>query len=180
MSLGPGEERTTVEQLQLPLDEHRAPADVARPNGTSLIAGKVLRATAGVQTPPRIPAGEQRLIRVLGVGSLVAGLATIAGALTIDPVSAPTRGLGVAASLAVTVMLGLTALLILRSFRGHPGVWRVRHRRSLRRGIFAGALLGGYLAFRIIGLGGPTGLFIAALLVGVAEVAISRSEIDSV
>jgi hypothetical protein len=41
-------------------------------------------------------------------------------------------------------------------------------------------LVGGYLALRIIGLGGPTGLLIAATLVAVAEAAISRSEIDSV
>jgi hypothetical protein len=41
-------------------------------------------------------------------------------------------------------------------------------------------LVGGYLALRIIGLGGPTGLLIAAALVAVAEAAISRSEIDSV
>ena len=50
----------------------------------------------------------------------------------------------------------------------------------MRRGLFAGALIGGYLALRIIGLGGPTGLLIAVALVVVAEAAISRSEIDSV
>ena len=142
--------------------------------------GKVLRTVATPPTPPRIPAGDQRLIRLLGIGALVAALATIGGALTIDPAVEPTRALAVAAAVALTVTLGLTALLLLRSFRGHPGVWRVRRRRSVRRGLFAGALVGGYLALRIIGLGGPTGLLIATLLVVVAEAAISRSEIDSV
>jgi len=131
-------------------------------------------------TPPRIPAGDQRLIRLLGIGALIAALATIGGALTIDPAVEPTRALAVAGALALTVALGLTGLLLLRSFQGHPGVWRVRRRRSVRRGLFAGALVGGYLALRIIGLGGPTGLLIATLLVVVAEAAISRSEIDSV
>jgi hypothetical protein len=143
-------------------------------------AGKVLRTAAAAPTPPRIPAGDQRLIRLLALGALIAALVTIGGALTIDPVDEPTRALAVAAAVALTVTLGLTALLLLRSFQGHPGVWRVRRRRSVRRGLFAGALIGGYLALRIIGLGGPTGLLIAALLVVVAEAAISRSEIDSV
>jgi len=142
--------------------------------------GKVLRTTATPPTPPRIPTGDQRLIRLLAIGALVAGFLTAAGALTIDPLDEPTRALAVAGALGLTVALGLTSLLLLRSFRGHPGVWRVRRRRSLRRGLFAGALIGGYLALRIIGLGGPTGLLIAALLVVVAEAAISRSEIDSV
>ena len=139
-----------------------------------------MRATAAAPTPPRIPAGDQRLIRLLAVGALVAAMLTAGGALTIDPLDEPTRALSVAAALGVAVALGLTSLLLLRSFQRHPGVWRVRRRRSLRRGLFAGALIGGYLALRIIGLGGPTGLLIATLLVVVAEAAISRSEIDSV
>jgi hypothetical protein len=105
---------------------------------------------------------------------------TIGGALTVDPVAEPTRALLVAGAVALAVALGITALLLLRSFQGHPGVWRVRRRRSVRRGLFVGGLVGGYLALRIIGLGGPTGFLIAAALIAVAEVAISRSEIDSV
>jgi hypothetical protein len=170
MTLRDGGRRSTAEQLELPMGE--------QPN--TPFAGKVLRTAAASPTPPRIPAGDQRLIRALGVGALLAALATIGGALTIDPVVEQTRALAVAGSLALAVVLGLTSLLLLRSFHGHPGVWRVRRRRSLRRGLFAGALIGGYLALRIIGLGGPTGLLIAALLVVVAEAAISRSEIDSV
>jgi hypothetical protein len=170
MTLRDGDRRGAAEQLELPMDQQPVTPFV----------GKVLRTVATPPTPPRIPAGDQRLIRLLGIGALIATLATIGGALTIDPVVEPTRALAVAAAVALTVTLGLTALLLLRSFQGHPGVWRVRRRRSLRRGLFAGALVGGYLALRIIGLGGPTGLLIATLLVVVAEAAISRSEIDSV
>ena len=50
----------------------------------------------------------------------------------------------------------------------------------MRRGLFAGALVGGYLALRVIGLGGPTGLIISTLLVVLAEAAFSRNEIDTV
>ncbi|MBJ7360282.1 MAG: hypothetical protein JHD30_02125 [Chloroflexi bacterium] len=170
MTLRDGERRNAAEQLELPLDQQPA----------TPFAGKVLRTAAAAPTPPRIPAGDQRLIRLLGLGALIAALVTIGGALTIDPVDEPTRALAVAGALALTVTLGLTGLLLLRSFQGHPGVWRVRRRRCVRRGLFAGALIGGYLALRIIGLGGPTGLLIGVALVVVAEAAISRSEIDSV
>ena len=170
MTLRDGERRSPTEQLELPLSDQPA----------SPVAGKVLRTTVVPPAPPRIPAAEQRLIRVLAAGALIMSMLTTLGALTIDPVAEPTRALGVAGSLALTVTLGLIALLQLRSFHGHPGVWRVRRRRSLRRGLFAGGLIGGYLALRIIGLGGPTGLFIAIALVAVAEAAISRAEIDSV
>jgi hypothetical protein len=170
MTLRDGDRRGAAEQLELPLDQQPA----------TPFAGKVLRTVATPPTPPRIPAGDQRLIRLLGLGALIAALVTIGGALTIDPVDEPTRALAVAGALALTVTLGLTGLLLLRSFQGHPGVWRVRRRRCVRRGLFAGALIGGYLALRIIGLGGPTGLLIAVALVVMAEAAISRSEIDSV
>jgi hypothetical protein len=170
MTLRDGEGRSPAEQLELPLDQQP----------TAPFTGKVLRTTVVAPTPPRIPAADQRLIRVLGIGALLAALFTIGGALSVDPISDPTRALAVAGALALSVTLGLTALLLLRSFRGHPGVWRVRRRRSVRRGLFAGALVGGYLALRIIGLGGPTGVLIACLLVAVAEAAISRGEIDSV
>jgi len=170
MTLRDGDRRSAAEQLELPMGEQPA----------TPFAGKVLRTTVAAPTPPRIPAGDQRLIRILAIGALVAAGLTAAGALTIDPLAEPTRALLVAGALGLAVALGLTSLLLLRSFQRHPGVWRVRRRRSLRRGLFAGALIGGYLALRIIGLGGPTGLLIATLLVVVAEAAISRSEIDSV
>lgn len=170
MTLRDGDRRTAAEQLELPLDQQPS----------TPVVGKILRSAAVATEPPRIPAGDQRLIRLLGAGALIAAIATIGGALTIDPVEEPTRALAVAGALALSVVFGLTSLLLLRSFQGHPGVWRVRRRRSLRRGLFAGSLVGGYLALRIIGLGGPTGLLIAVALVAVAEAAISRSEIDSV
>lgn len=170
MTLRDANRQRAAGQLELPLDEQPATPFV----------GKVLRTTAAVSPPPRIPAADQRLIRLLGAGALLAGFVTVGGALTIDPVEDPTRAIAVAGALALAVTLALTALHLLRSFQAHPGVWRVRRRRSVRRGMFAGALIGGYLALRIIGLGGPTGLLIASILVVVAEAAISRSEIDSV
>jgi hypothetical protein len=170
MTIRDGDRRSAAEQLELPMDEQP----------TVPVAGKVFRPTAAAPTPPRIPAADQRLIRLLALGALGAAALTVGGALTIDPLAEPTRALLVAGALGLAVALGLTSLLLLRSFQRHPGVWRVRRRRSLRRGLFAGALIGGYLALRIIGLGGPTGLLIATLLVVVAEAAISRSEIDSV
>jgi len=170
MTLRDGDPRAAAEQLELPLDQQPS----------TPVVGKVFRRVAAATEPPRIPPTDQRLIRLLSAGALLAALATIGGALTVDPVEEPTRALVVAGALTLSVTFGLTALLLLRSFQGHPGVWRVRRRRSLRRGLFAGSLIGGYLALRIIGLGGPTGLLIAAALVAVAEAAISRSEIDSV
>jgi hypothetical protein len=166
-----GEERhNAAEQLELPLEQ----------KSTTPFAGKVLRAAAVTSPPSRIPLGDQRLIRLCGAGSILAALVTIGGALTIDPVADPTSALAVSGTLAVAAALGIAAFHLLRSFHGHPGVWRVRRRRSLRRGMFGGALLGGYLALRIIGLGGPTGLLIATGFVVVLEAAISRSETDSV
>lgn len=175
MTLRDGEGRSGAEQLELPLSEQALAESPHAP-----FVAKVMRAAAVPPTPPRIPATDQRIIRALALLALVAGIATAIGALTVDPVQEPTGALAVVASLAVSVSLGVTAVLLLRSFQAHPGVWRVRRRRSLRRGLFVGGLIGGYLALRIVGLGGPTGLLIAALLVGVAEVAISRGEIDSV
>lgn len=172
MTLRDEQRRPTSEQLELPLDQG--------PATPTPFIGKVLRPVATEPAPPRIPVADQRLIRLLGAGALFAVLLTIGGALTIDPVEEPTRALMVAAALTLAVVFGLTSLLLLRSYREHPGVWRVRRRRSLRRGLFAGALVGGYLALRISGLGGPTGLLIAAGLVVVMEAAISRSEVDSV
>lgn len=170
MTVGDDGRRDTTEQLELPL-EARAPAPVV---------GKVLRVATPSPTPPRVPVEEQRLIRGLTLFSGIAAIATIVGIVSIDPEREPTRALGVAATLALALGSGTTALLLLRSYRRHPGVWRVRRRRSVRRGLFAGALVGGYLALRVIGLGGPTGLIISALLVVLAEAAISRNEIDTV
>lgn len=170
MTLRDGDRGSTTEQLELPLHEQPTTPPV----------GKVLRPEAVAPTPTRIPASDQRLIRALGVGALLTALVTIGGVLTVDPVLEPTRALAVVGSLALSVTLGVTSLLLLRSFQKHPGAWRVRRRRSLRRGLFAGFLIGGYLALRIAGLGGPTGLLIAVLLVVVAEAAISRSETDTV
>ena len=103
MTLRDGERRNTAEQLELPLDQQPSAPFV----------GKVLRTVATPPTPPRIPAGDQRLIRLLGIGALVAALVTIGGALTVDPVVEQTRALAVAGALALTVALGLTGLLLL-------------------------------------------------------------------
>ena len=60
MTLRDGERRNTTEQLELPLDQ--------QPD--TPVIGKVLRTVAAAPTPPRIPAGDQRLIRALD-GSLM-------------------------------------------------------------------------------------------------------------
>ena len=58
--------------------------------------------------------------------------------------------------------------------------WRGRRRRALRRSALLGGLVLGYVAFRVIGIGNLTGLAMAALLLVVAEVALSRSDEGSV
>jgi len=170
MTANEGEQPDRTEQLELPLSQPQS----------SPFSAKVLRTPPVPPTPPRIPPADQRIIQALSIASVGAALLTVGGMVVIDPVRDATRALLVSAALAVAVSCGLTAMLLLRSFRRYPGVWRVRRRRSLRRGLLVGRLLGGYLALRISGLGGPTGLLIAALLIAIAEVAISRSEIDSV
>ena len=58
MTLRDGDRRTAAEQLELPLDQQPS----------TPVVGKILRSAAVATEPPRIPAGDQRLIRLLGAG----------------------------------------------------------------------------------------------------------------
>ena len=79
-----------------------------------------------------------------------------------------------------TTALLVAPVLLVESYRRHPGQWRGRRRRALRRSALLGGLVAGYVAFRIVGVGNITGLAVACVLVVIAEVALSRSDEGSV
>lgn len=137
---------------------------------------KVLRA----ETPPRIPVADQRLIRLLALVALLTIAASAAAALNIDPIGDPVAGLGVSLLFGLTISFILAPILLIESYRRHPGQWRGRRTRALRRSLIVGVLLGGYSAFRVAGLGSPTGLLIGAALAIVIEAAFTRADNDAV
>lgn len=114
------------------------------------------------------------LLALIGVGASAYVL------LSVDP-----RG-GLAAALAGALLFGATAalvvapILLVESYRRHPGQWRGRRRRALRRSMLLGGLVAGYVAFRVAGIGNVTGFAIAALLLLVAEAAFTRADDVSV
>jgi hypothetical protein len=138
------------------------------------------RATPRAETPPRIPVADQRLIRLLAVAALIAVAASVAAALNIDPIGDPIGGLSVSLLFSVTISLLLAPVLLIESYRRNPGQWRGRRARALRRSLIVGVLGGGYSAFRVAGLGSPTGLLIGALLAIVIEAAFTRADNDAV
>ena len=132
------------------------------------------------EPPPRIPYADQRLIRVAAVLGLVGAVASAVVVFNVDPTSSTTVSLGAALLFGVTTSLLIAPVLLVESYRRHPGQWRGRRRRALRRSALLGGLVLGYVAFRVIGIGNLTGLAMAALLLVVAEVALSRSDEGSV
>ena len=138
------------------------------------------RVTPRAETPPRIPVADQRLIRLLAVAALIAVAASVAAVLNIDPIVDPIGGLSVSLLFGITISLLLAPMLLIESYRRHPGQWRGRRTRALRRSLIVGALGGGYSAFRVAGLGSPTGLLIGVLLAIVIEVAFTRADSDAV
>lgn len=132
------------------------------------------------EPPPRIPHADQRMIRIFALLALlgIAGSAYVL--LRIDPRAGMALALAGALLFGVTAALIVAPILLLESYRRHPGQWRGRRRRALRRSAFLGALVAGYVAFRVAGIGNITGLVIAALLVLVAEAALTRSDDVSV
>jgi hypothetical protein len=126
--------------------------------------------------PPRIPPSEQRVIRRSGVLALLAAAASVAELLAVDPVKEPLRAGGVALLCGATVALTVTPLLLIESYRRRPGLAQVRRRRAIRRGLGAGALVAGYMAFRVAGIGGPTWLLVATGLALVIEGALTRAD----
>ena len=136
--------------------------------------------TSRAETPPRIPVADQRLIRLLALAALLTIAASVAAALNIDPIGDPVAGLGVSLLFGLTISFTLAPILLIESYRRHPGQWRGRRARALRRSLIVGALVGGYSAFRVAGLGSPTGLLIGAALAVVIEAAFTRADNDAV
>jgi hypothetical protein len=99
---------------------------------------------------------------------------------SINPSIDPIAGLAASLAFGCTLALGTTPVLLVESYRRHPGQWRGRRRRALRRSLILGALFGGYSAFRVVGLGSPTGLLIAVVMATVIEAALTRADDDSV
>ena len=132
------------------------------------------------EPPPRIPYADQRLIRLaaaLGLSGIAASAAVL---LNVDPTSQTAAALGAALLFGATTALLVAPVLLVESYRRHPGQWRGRRRRALRRSALLGGLVAGYVAFRIVGVGNITGLAVACVLVVIAEVALSRSDEGSV
>jgi hypothetical protein len=136
--------------------------------------------TPRAETPPRIPVADQRLIRLLALAALLTIAASVAAALNIDPIGDPVAGLGVSLLFGLTISFTLAPILLIESYRRHPGQWRGRRARALRRSLIVGLLVGGYSAFRVAGLGSPTGLLIGAALAVVIEAAFTRADNDAV
>ena len=136
--------------------------------------------TSRAETPPRIPVADQRLIRLLALAALLTIAASVAAALNIDPIGDPVAGLGVSLLFGLTISFTLAPMLLIESYRRHPGQWRGRRTRALRRSLIVGVLVGGYSAFRVAGLGSPTGLLIGAALAVVIEAAFTRADNDAV
>jgi hypothetical protein len=136
--------------------------------------------TSRAETPPRIPVADQRLIRLLALAALLTIAASVAAALNIDPIGEPVAGLGVSLLFGLTISFTLAPILLIESYRRHPGQWRGRRTRALRRSLIVGLLVGGYSAFRVAGLGSPTGLLIGAALAVVIEAAFTRADNDAV
>lgn len=136
--------------------------------------------TSRAETPPRIPIADQRLIRLLALAALLTIAASVAAVLNIDPIGDPVAGLGVSLLFGLTISFTLAPILLIESYRRHPGQWRGRRARALRRSLIVGVLVGGYSAFRVAGLGSPTGLLIGAALAVVIEAAFTRADNDAV
>ena len=136
--------------------------------------------TSRAEAPPRIPVADQRLIRLLALAALLTIAASVAAALNIDPIGDPVPGLGVSLLFGLTISFTLAPILLIESYRRHPGQWRGRRTRALRRSLIVGVLVGGYSAFRVAGLGSPTGLLIGAALAVVIEAAFTRADNDAV
>ena len=136
--------------------------------------------TSRAEAPPRIPVADQRLIRLLALAALLTIAASVAAALNIDPIGDPVAGLGVSLLFGLTISFTLAPILLIESYRRHPGQWRGRRTRALRRSLIVGVLVGGYSAFRVAGLGSTTGLLIGAALAVVIEAAFTRADNDAV
>ena len=132
------------------------------------------------EAPPRIPVTDQRLIRITAVAALAGVLLSVLLLMNINPSVDPIAGLAASLTFGCTLALATAPILLVESYRRHPGQWRGRRRRALRRSLIVGSIAGGYSAFRVVGLGSPTGLLIALLIAAAIEVALTRADDDSV
>ena len=132
------------------------------------------------EAPPRIPVTDQRLIRITAVAALAGALLSALLLTSINPSLDPIAGLAASLVFSCTLALGTAPILLVESYRRHPGQWRGRRRRALRRSLILGAILGGYSAFRVVGLGSLTGLLIAVVMAAVIEAALTRADDDTV
>ncbi|MFM8279466.1 MAG: hypothetical protein ACKN9R_03865 [Candidatus Limnocylindrus sp.] len=133
-----------------------------------------------VPIPPRIPFEDQRLIRRLWIIAPLCAAAAVVGMLSVNPLEQPLLGACIALLLGGTVSAVTTPLLLVEAHRRTPGHAELRRRRAVRRGLLLGLLLGGYSLARTFGLGGPTGLAVAALIAFTVEAAFTRADIHSV
>ena len=132
------------------------------------------------EAPPRIPVTDQRLIRITAVAALAGALLSALLLTSVNPSVDPIAGLAASLAFGCTLALATAPILLVESYRRHPGQWRGRRRRALRRSFAVGAIAGGYSAFRVVGLGSPSGLLIAVLIAAVIEAALTRADDDSV
>ena len=114
---------------------------------------------------------------MLGLVGFVASAVVL---FNVDPMSSAAVSIGAAFLFGATTSLLVAPVLLVESYRRHPGQWRGRRRRALRRSVLIGGLVMGYVAFRVLGIGNVTGLAMAALILVIAEVALSRSDEGSV
>ncbi len=132
------------------------------------------------EAPPRIPVTDQRLIRITAVAALAGVLLSALLLTSINPSEDPIAGLAASLAFGCTLALATAPILLVESYRRNPGQWRGRRRRALRRSFIVGALAGGYSAFRVVGLGSPSGLLIALLIAAAIEAALTRADDDAV
>ena len=130
--------------------------------------------------PPRIPITDQRLVKVSAAAAVLGVVLSSWALVNVDPSRDPVAGLLASLVFGCTVGLGLAPILLVESYRRHPGQWRGRRHRALRRSFVVGALVGGYSAFRVVGLGSPSGLLVAVLIAAAVEAALTRADDDSV
>jgi hypothetical protein len=147
-----------------------------RPSTTAERTSEVVERGA----PPRIPVTDQRLIRITAAAALAGVLLSALLLTSINPSVDPIAGLAASFTFGCTLALAIAPILLVESYRRHPGQWRGRRRRALRRSFIVGAIAGGYSAFRVVGLGSPSGLLIALLIAAVIEAALTRADDDSV
>lgn len=86
----------------------------------------VERASQSVEreAPPRIPVTDQRLIRITAVAALAGVLLSALLLMNINPSVDPIAGLAASLAFGCTLALATAPILLVESYRRHPGQWR--------------------------------------------------------